>query len=147
MGQARIPDLGEMSVPVIQEEPRAGSDAVNQEVQSAVSVHVGKRGAGREIAGKIEAGRGGNIGETPPAKVLVQGNLPFIGADENVAQTVSINISEGHARAIKADLVLGGVLLTQGVGKVNASLPGIHEGEARMARCWDLQGDTAIAGG
>jgi hypothetical protein len=72
--------------------------------------------------------------------------MPFKGAHENVAQTVPVNISEGHARSIEADLVLRSILVTQGVGELNTRFSRIHQREAGMALRWNLQRQTAIPG-
>jgi hypothetical protein len=133
-----------MPVTVIQEKPRAGPNAVDQEVECAVPVHIRKRGPRREIAGKIQAGRGGYIREPPPPKVFEERHMPFKGAHKNVAQTVPVNISQGHARSIEADLVIRGVLVTQSVGELDARFSRIHQREAGMALRWNPQRNTAI---
>ena len=142
--QARVLGFGEMSMTIVQKQPRARPDAVNQQVQRPVAVHVGKRRTGREITRQIEAGRRGDISKSPAAQVPIKRQMPFERANENIAPTVPIDIPECNARPIQADLILRGVLVTESICEVQAGLRRFQQGETSLPALWNLERHAVI---
>ena len=109
-----------MSVAVVEEQPRARADAIDEQVEVSVAVHIGQRGAGREIGRHIQSCRSRDVREVPVAEVFVQGEMPFQRAYKDVAPAVPIDITEGDARAIEPNLVLGGIAAAERVGEIDS---------------------------
>jgi hypothetical protein len=128
-----------MPATVIQEKPRAGANAVDQKVEGPVAIDVREGRARGVIARKIQARLGRYIREMPSAEVPKQRHMAFEGADEDIAPTVAINISQSYARSIEPDLILGGVFITELIGEVNAGLRWVQERKTRCAVLWNLK--------
>ena len=99
----RQPGVGRLGKPapaVIHEQPRAGGDAVDQQIGMAVAVDIGKRRPGGKLTGTTHAGRPGDVGELPAAEIPVQPVGSLQVGEVEIAQAVAVHVGGGHTRAV-----------------------------------------------
>jgi hypothetical protein len=70
-GQARLIVLGKMGVSVIQKESRSYSNAVDEQIEVSVAIHIRQGGPGGELATTIHSGRGGDVLESAMAGITI----------------------------------------------------------------------------
>ena len=101
--QTAVDRFSEPAPAVVHEQSRAGGDAVDQKVGVAVAVYIGKRRPGGKLPLAPDAGRPGNVGELPAAKVTVQSVFSLQIGEVEVTQSVAIHI--GHRDPVSVIVV------------------------------------------
>ena len=122
--QTVVGRLGEPAPAVVQEQSRAGGDAVDQQVGVAVAVDIGEHRAGGELPGTTDPGRIGDVGELPAAEIPVQPICSLQIGEVEVAQAVAIHVGGGDS----------GPIVSHGIGEEHFAEQPIGETQAGQRR-------------
>ena len=125
--------FGETSLAVIEEQARAAADAIDQQIEVAVAVHVGKGGAGGGLIGAGHTGGGGNIGKVPIAQVAIERVGRVQAAEIQVREAVAIDVAGSDAGPVQKNLVGERSLLAEVIGEGDAGGHGADIGEAGLS--------------
>ena len=119
---------------IIEEQPRAGLNPVNEQIFIAVVVHVGKDRTGTHFILVGNTGRLGYGTKTKVALVQIQSVVPLNIAEVNVGQIISVDVSNGHTGAVVSDHVF--VILQSGkaVDKLNPARSRVDQFKALGSR-------------
>ena len=104
---------------IIEEQPRAGLNPVNEQILIAVVVHVGKGRTGTHLVLVVNAGRLGYRTETKVALVQIQSIGSLNITEVNVGQMISVDVSNGHTCAVVSDRVFVKLQPGKAVDKLN----------------------------
>ena len=143
--QPGVGRLGEPPPAVIHEQPRAGGDAVDQQVGVSVAVDIGKRRAGGKLPGAPHAGRPGDVGELPAAEVPVQPVGSLQVGEVEVAQAVAVHVGGGHTRAVVGHGVGEEHLPEQPVGEIQPGERRRQPFKTGVARSRDPERGASVA--
>ena len=97
--QAGVLHFRPLRLAVVEEEPRAGGDAIDEEIEVVVAIHIRERGA----AGDLIRARGvtdGQFLEAPLTEIAIEPVRALQVAEVNIGPSVRIDIADGDARAV-----------------------------------------------
>src|SRR5437868_1779840 len=94
-----------MTLAVVEENVRALADGVHNQIEVAIAVYIGKRGAGASAPGAGNTGFGGDIRKFPIAEIAVENVVAVDAAKINITPAVAIHIARGHAGAVEENLI------------------------------------------
>ena len=103
---------------------RVTTDGIDNQVQIAIAIQVGKRGAGRVQTVAGDAGRLSDIRKLPVAQIVIECAGTAQVTEEQIAQAVAIDVSRRNARAVEKNLI----------GQVPLFGKRIGEGDSRVGR-------------
>ena len=107
------------AAPIIEEQPRAGLNPVNEQIFIAVVVHVGKDRTGTHFMLFGNTGRLGCETKTKVALVQIQSVVPLNIAEVNVGQIISVDVSNGHTGAVVGNHIFIKLQPGKAVDKLN----------------------------
>ena len=123
--------FGEVSGSIVQEQAGAKAQTVDQQIEVPVAVDVHQDGARAGLVGtRCPSGLGLSL-ESPATPVEVQFVGTIQSCEVEVAPAVSVDITEGHARPVFQDAVVGHRGLANRVGHGDAGGIRGHSGESR----------------
>ena len=119
---------------IIEEQPRAGLNPVNEQIFIAVVVHVGKGRTGTHLILVGNTGRLGYGTKTKVALVQIQSVAPLNIAEVNVGQIISVDVSNGHTGAVVSDHVFVKLQPGKAVDKLNPARSRVDQFKALGSR-------------
>ena len=132
--------LGETSLAVIREHPRAVAHGVDDEIKIAIPIEIHHRGTGRRQAFARDARLSGHVHELPVAEISIERVRAGEPAEIDIAQPVAIHIARRDPGSIEQNLVCEVTPLRQKIRERNASGCGRHQREPRLRTSANRQG-------
>jgi hypothetical protein len=103
---ARVQAFLELAFADIFEQPHSAAHGTHEQIKLAVTVNVGKRGAGGMLALTRDAGLARDIFKPPVAQIAKQNVRTFDPAEIQIAKPIAIEISRRDARSVFEDSIL-----------------------------------------
>ncbi len=99
-------DIREMPLAIIKKAGIRPAERSHQQVQVAISIEIGKGGAGGRLIGAGDAGTGGDVLKCPVPPVAIQRIAPLFVAEIKVTKPVAVVISGGQPGTVHQILAL-----------------------------------------
>ncbi len=137
--------LGEVAVAVVQKNRVRPAGRQQDQVERAVAVHVGERGAAGVPVARADARRFGDVLELPVAEVLVERAAALRLGEKDVQEAVAVHVAERDAGALPENTVAEQQRIADVILEADARLVRGHRGEPRVPARHD-EVAPAIAG-
>lgn len=120
---------------VVKEQPRSTAQRGDNQIQVDVAINVCKCRAHGELSGASDPCAGGHIFEAPVAEIAIECVGIFQPAKIDVAQIISIHVTQSEAGAVEANLVLCRSVIRESICKTHPSADWIKKKEAILTLC------------
>jgi hypothetical protein len=137
--------LGEMPLPVVDEDRVRPFRREQNEIEVTVAVDVSEGDAGRVAVAGADSGALGDVLKVPVAKILIERAASLGAAEENVHQPVAVHVAERDAGALSEDPVAEQRAVAHEVLEVDPRFLRRHPCESRRAAA-HAQLAPAVAG-
>src|ERR1051326_9077103 len=144
--QPGIARFSEVPLAIIEEQAGSTADGIHQEIEFSIAVDISEDSTGRMLPRASNACRLGDVEEFPIPEVLIKHIRTVDGAKVDVAQTIAIDITQRHARAVLEDAVFACPGVRETIGESDSRDGWWQQLKTRSARRGNRKGRTAVAG-
>src|SRR5437868_2941347 len=122
-----------MSPAVVRPAADANAVAADQKIERAVAGDIREDNATANHVGDVNAGFGGDVGETPIAQIAIELEAILKADQDQVGTAIAIEISRGDARTVVEGAVRRAHFSGERVGDGNTGRCGADEGKTGFA--------------
>ena len=131
--QPAVRGFGEFAFPIVKKEPRANTDAVDEQVEITIAIHICQNSASGILILTGNTCGSGEILKFPISQVAIERVGPIQPAEINVAQPISIDISQRDTGTVEPNLVFCRLRIGKMVSEIDSGLRRSQQRKANLA--------------